>query len=54
MVLCFARTRAPLLNEVITEMILTIRTDEHYIYHTYSYRDNQVCFFLFPQVLTIW
>ena len=47
MVLRFARERASLLSEVITEMILTIRTDEHNIYHTYSYRDNQICFFLF-------
>ena len=47
MVLRFAHERAPLLNEVITEMILTIRTDEHNIYRTYSYRDNQVCFFSF-------
>ena len=47
MVLRFARERAPLLSEFITEMILTIRTDEPNIYRTYSYRDNQICFSFF-------
>ena len=47
MVLRFARERAPLLREFITEMILTIGTDEPNIYRTYSYRDNQICFSFF-------